>query len=74
MGVHVLEMPYLGGDISMLILLPPFTNTRLEDTLDRLTPAELATLLAEDAPQRLVHVEIPKFSIEKQIELKPVSK
>ncbi|XP_026466851.1 serine protease inhibitor 88Ea-like isoform X2 [Ctenocephalides felis] len=72
LGVHVLEMPYLGGDISMLILLPPFTNTRLEDTLDRLTPAELATLLAEDAPQRLVHVEIPKFSIEKQIELKPV--
>lgn len=75
LGAHVLELPYQGDNISMFILLPPFSNT--EDSID----ATLKNLNLENFKkvvdkgslvERTVHVALPKFSLETTIELVPV--
>lgn len=73
LGCHVLEVPYVGDDtgISMVILLPPNTPEALEGVLSRLTPDALQQAL-EEGMGREVEVKIPKFSFEKTYQLVPV--
>lgn len=73
LGCHVLEVPYVGDDtgISMVILLPPNTPEALEGVLSRLTPEALEQAL-DEGMGREVELQIPKFSFEKTYQLVPV--
>lgn len=76
LGAHILEMPYQGEDVSMYILLPPFskTNRALENTLRKLTLQEFTNIIeGKNAFSHTVQVSLPKFSLEQTIELVPVS-
>jgi serpin B len=71
-GVELLEMPYVGGDLSMVVVLP---NERhglpaLEETL---SAHRLEEWLAALEPQR-VDVSLPRFRVEmaEPVALKPV--
>ncbi|XP_063918035.1 serine protease inhibitor 88Ea-like [Zophobas morio] len=68
---HILEMPYEGTEISMYIILPPFTN--YEDTLKRLNVENFKKMVASDRLlSKKVRVSLPKFSMEETIDLRPV--
>ncbi|XP_044750849.1 serine protease inhibitor 88Ea-like isoform X2 [Coccinella septempunctata] len=75
LGAHILEMPYKGEDVSMYILLPPFskTNRALENTLSKLTLQEFSNIVeGKNSFSHTVQVSLPKFSLEQTIELVPV--
>nr|XP_057935506.1 neuroserpin isoform X2 [Doryrhamphus excisus] len=68
-GVYqVLEMPYEGDDVSMMIVLP-----RQEVPLASLEPIIKASLLEEwanNVKQQKVEVYLPRFKVEQKIDLK----
>lgn len=70
--LQVLEMPYKGNDLSMLVLLPRKPDG-LGDLEKSLTAAKLATWSQGAQSQRVV-VEIPKFTMRQTIDLVPVLK
>lgn len=72
---HILELPYQGNDISMFILLPPFTKEDgVETVLKRLTIEKFKNIVEGGAlSERTVEVSLPKFSLEHTLELVPVS-
>lgn len=74
LGAHILELPYKGGNVSMYIFLPPFSNPEgVSNIIKNLTPDKLQMVVEEGALMaREVIVEIPKFSMEKEIDLKSV--
>lgn len=76
LGAHLLELPYKGGDVSMVILLPPYLNEPdggLQHLLNRLTPEALKEAMEPGSmATRSVEVAIPKFTIEHSLELQPV--
>ncbi|XP_018579835.1 serine protease inhibitor 88Ea-like isoform X1 [Anoplophora glabripennis] len=75
LGAHILELPYKGDNISMYILLPPFTNTEdsIEATLKNLTLENFRSVVENDnLISRTVQVALPKFSLETTIELTPI--
>jgi serpin B len=73
LGAHVLELPYKGNDISMFIILPPYTKPNgIEAVINQLSVEHLQEIVEDDLP-RAVEVSIPKFTIEQTIELTPVS-
>jgi serpin B len=67
-SVQVLELPYAGGDLSMVVLLPKRTDglSELERSLE---PAKLAAWIAA-LDERQVSVYLPRFKAESQFELK----
>lgn len=76
LGAHILELPYQGDNISMYILLPPFSNTEdsIDATLKNLNLDNFKKLVGKDSLiSRTVQVALPKFSLETTIELVPVS-
>lgn len=76
LGAHILELPYQGDNISMYILLPPFSNTEdsIDATLKNLNLDNFKKLVGKDSlVSRTVQVALPKFSLETTIELVPVS-
>ena len=73
LGAHVLELPYKGNEISMFIILPPYTKPNaIEAVIKQLTVESLQEIIEDDLP-RAVEVSIPKFTIEQTLELTPVS-
>lgn len=66
---QALEMPYKGGDLSMLVLLPKEKNaiSKLEQTL---TPEKLNGLIAK-LRKTTVEVSFPKFKVEADYNLIP---
>ncbi|ERL85422.1 hypothetical protein D910_02842 [Dendroctonus ponderosae] len=75
LGAHILELPYQGDNISMYILLPPFSNTEdsIDATLKNLNLVNFRKLVERDSLIfRTVQVSLPKFSLETTIELVPV--
>ena len=64
---RVLELPYLGSQISMFVLLP-FSGSTLEVTVARLTPKILRGAF-EFLLAGTVDVQIPKFHIEEDYEM-----
>lgn len=70
---HVLQMPYQGEDISMIIILPPFEDDAIHTTVSRMTPETIQGVMAEVRSGFYevddLTVEIPKFKIEQTLEL-----
>ncbi|MCL4139700.1 UNVERIFIED_CONTAM: hypothetical protein GTU68_013279 [Idotea baltica] len=68
LGAHILELPYSGGDISMVILLPPFIAG--EEGFNQLVERLEGPLLhkAIDSLWRgEVEVSIPKFKLQESV-------
>lgn len=68
-GYQAVELPYSGGDLSMLLVLPS-----ADKTLDGLAPGVLEGLLSAAqgaAAARLVGVYLPRFRAETALGLKP---
>lgn len=61
-GVQLLEMPYAGGELSMLVALPT-ERDGLAALEDRLDPDALRTWIAA-MEQRNVNVALPKFRVD----------
>jgi serpin B len=70
---HVLELPYIGDEVSLLIILPPFEDNSLLETVKRLTPETLKGVMAEIGSGFYqvddLTVKIPKFKIEQSMQL-----
>ncbi|GBP68129.1 Serine protease inhibitor 88Ea [Eumeta japonica] len=73
LGAQILELPYKGNDISMYILLPPYSMKEgLNNIIANLTPERLAAVVEEGYMGREVIVEIPKFTMERSLPLRSV--
>ena len=81
LACHILELPYKtkeesdsteyeDAEISMFIMLPS-TQTGLDEVLSRMTDDILADIVHEGMHKQ-VDVKLPKFTIEKTLELNPV--
>jgi len=65
---HLLELPYIGTEVSMFIVLPPFKDGSLDVTVGNLTARNFRA--AVEAMWRVdIHVEVPKFRIEESYEM-----
>jgi serpin B len=66
-------MPYKGNEVSMFIILPPYTKPNgIEAVIKKMSVESLQEIIEDDLP-RAVEVSIPKFTIEQTLELTPVS-
>ncbi|CAG5018206.1 unnamed protein product [Parnassius apollo] len=73
LGAQILELPYKGNDISMYILLPPYSMKEgVTNIIANMTPERLAAVVEESYMGREVIVEIPKFTNERSLPLKPI--
>jgi len=71
---HVLELPYQGESIAMVIILPPFEDDSIHETIKRMTPETVQGVMAEIKSgfykaDETLSIEIPKFNIEQSMEL-----
>lgn len=66
-GLQVLELPYAGGDLSMLVLLPDNPDG-LADLEQRLTAENLSQWTADLLPNEVL-VYLPKFRLSGEFEL-----
>jgi len=66
-GVQILEMPYRGGDLSMIVLLPDDPDG-IEALGEQLTSERLAGWLGTLQPQKII-VNFPRFRIESEYTL-----
>eukprot|EP00088_Acartia_fossae_P057571 TRINITY_DN6716_c0_g1_i4.p1 TRINITY_DN6716_c0_g1~~TRINITY_DN6716_c0_g1_i4.p1 ORF type:complete len:505 (+),score=163.04 TRINITY_DN6716_c0_g1_i4:28-1542(+) len=70
---HVLELPYEGEHVSMLIILPPWLDDGLQQTVKKMTPETMQAVLAEVNSgfhkSEKLDVKIPKFSVSGSLEL-----
>ena len=71
-GVQLLEMPYKGEELSMLVLLPPEPG-RLGDLEEKLSPDELSEWL-KGSRERKVRVYLPRFEMRWKADLVPALK
>jgi serine protease inhibitor len=47
---HIVELPYEGDHVSMVVILPPWLDDGLQQTVKRLTPETLQVRLSSDFP------------------------
>jgi len=70
---HVVELPYEGDHVSMVLILPPFLDDGLQETVKRMTPETMQGVMAEIKSGFYkvdkLKVQIPKFSISGSLEL-----
>jgi len=70
---HVLELPYEGDHVSMLVILPPWKDDSLQETVRRMTPETMKGVIAEIktgyGKVEKLDVMLPKFSISGSLEL-----
>ena len=71
-GFSMVELPYQGGDLSMVVLLPE-AKDGLQSLESRLNRTDFAAWLGEldKAREREVVVQLPKFKLSSQFGLKP---
>lgn len=77
LGCHILELPYKGEDessrLSMFVFLPPVEPNALDKLLARLTSnTDILSEIVGEGISRRVDVKMPKFSIEKTVDMKTV--
>ena len=70
---HVLEMPYEGDHVSMVVILPPWQDDALQETVKRMTPETIQGVISELTTGFYkvdkLDVLLPKFSIAGNLEL-----
>ena len=70
---HVLEMPYEGDHVSMVVILPPWQDDALQETVKRMTPETIQGVISELTTGFYkvdkLDVMLPKFSIGGNLEL-----
>lgn len=70
---HVVELPYIGDHVSMVIILPPWLDDGLQQTVKRLTPDTLHGVMQEINSgffkMDTLDIKIPKFSVSGDLEL-----
>jgi len=70
---HVLQLPYIGDSLSMVIILPPFEDGSLSETVARMTPEKVQGVMAEIKSGFYkaddLAIQIPKFAIEQSLDL-----
>jgi len=70
---HVVELPYEGDHVSMVLILPPFLDDGLQETVKRMTPETMQGVMAEIKSGfykvEKLKIQIPKFSISGSLEL-----
>merc|ERR1719367_623148 len=70
---HVLELPYEGDHVSMVVILPPWKDDSLQETVKRMTPETLQGVMGEIQTGfykvEKLDVLLPKFSISGDLEL-----
>ena len=70
---HVLEMPYEGDHVSMVVILPPWQDDALQETVKRMTPETIQGVISELTTGFYkvdkLDVMLPKFSIAGNLEL-----
>lgn len=70
---HILELPYKGDEVSMVIILPRFENNAIDKLIKQLSEESIQDLIDLDSLYpRPVEVEMPRFSVEKTMNLRPV--
>lgn len=70
---HILQLPYKGGDVSMIIILPRYENNAIDKVIKQLSEESLTEILdLESLYPRPIEVEIPKFTVEESINLRKV--
>ena len=66
--VYQLKLPYVGNALSMVIILPPFEDGSLDETVSRMTPENVQGVMAEIKSGFYkaddLKIQIPKFVIE----------
>ncbi|XP_058447169.1 serine protease inhibitor 88Ea-like [Malaya genurostris] len=77
LACHILELPYNSEDdearVSMFVFLPPAEPNALDKLLKRLTSStDILSEVVGEGITRRVDVKLPKFNIEKTVDLKPV--
>lgn len=68
MSCQVLELPYVGKDVSMIVVLP-LKMDGLTELEGKLTEAKLATLM-NSVRETSIHVSLPKFKLQTGFSLK----
>jgi len=70
---HVVELPYEGDHVSMVLILPPFLDDGLQETVKRMTPETIQGVMAEIKSGFYkvdkLKIQIPKFTISGSLEL-----
>jgi len=70
---HVVELPYVGDHVSMVIILPPWLDDGLQQTVARLNPQTLHGVMQEINSgfynMDNLDVKLPKFSVSGDLEL-----
>ena len=70
---QILEMPFLGDDVSFFAILPQGTNSSLEETVNRLSLDNLREAMTRTFPGNSIEVGLPKFKLEQTLSLRNVS-
>lgn len=70
LGIHAVQLPYKGEDISMFILLPPFVEQNsIEFLLRKLTPEMISEIVEPNyMVERPVELGVPKFTVEHKLD------
>lgn len=70
---HVVQLPYIGNALSLVIILPPFEDDSLSETVARMTPENVQGVMAEIKSGFYkaddLTIQIPKFTIEQSMDL-----
>ena len=69
LGFNILHLPYKGEELSMMIMLP--SDVSGLDALERQLSTEVLQNAIRDTETTEVYAALPKFMIEKSLELKP---
>ena len=67
-GAIALELPYKGGSMSMILILPKH-NDNIGSLVEAMSNVDLNSILKFGKKSKFAHVKLPRFKIESRLEL-----